>query len=107
MWLRLERRKPPFHPVCCRALITSQGCCSLAPRPCFPGHGGLCPPFPAESLHAVHPRDSLVVSPGKVFATVMEVQDFIVSECGQCLPMWATTSLLEWLWLQPSLCKLG
>lgn len=55
----------------------------------------------------MHPRDFLVVSPGKVFVTVMEVQDFIVSECDRCLPMWATISLSERLRLQPSLCKLG
>lgn len=39
---------------------------------------------------------------GEVFVTVMKVQDFIVSECGQHPPMRATTGLLEWL-QQPAL----
>lgn len=49
----------------------------------------------AESLRAVRPRDSPMVSLGKVFVTVVEVQDFIVSKRGQRPPMWATTGLLE------------
>lgn len=76
---------------------------ALLPWPWWPVH----PSFPAESPHSVHPRDSLVVSPGEVFVLVVEVQGFIVSKCGQCLLVWATTSFLERLWLQPSLCKFG
>lgn len=58
----------------------------------------------AETLRAAHPRDSPMVSPGKVFVTVVEVQDFIVSKRGQCPPMWATTGLLERPQLRPLLC---
>lgn len=36
---------------------------------------------------------ALVLSPGEVFVTVAEVQDFIVFERGQCPPMWATSGL--------------
>lgn len=76
---------------------------ALLPWPWWPVH----PPFLAGSPCFVHPRDSLVVFPGEVFVMGTEVQDFIVSECGQCLPMWASIGLLEYLWLQPSLCKFG
>ena len=50
----------------------------------------------AESLRAARPRHSPMVSPGEVFVTVVEVQDFIVSERGRRPPMWATIGLSEW-----------
>lgn len=48
-----------------------------------------------------------MVSLGEVFVTVVEAQDFIVSERGQRPPMWATAGLPEWLRFQLSLASGG
>lgn len=67
--------------------VWAEGCSLLAapfptaPRPALsPLHGAFIPRAP-------------VLSPGEVLVTVVEVQDFIVSERGQRPPMWATGAL--------------
>lgn len=104
MRLCLGRREPPLPPRVLPSTALSPGVLSSTTQallsPATVAHA-----LPsAESLRAMRPRDLPMVSPGKVFVTVVEVQDFIVSKRGQRPPMWATTGLLERPQLRHSLC---
>jgi len=100
---RLGSGEPPLPPVRCRALlppgVPSPTAWAPLPQPhALPSAG---------SLRAARPGDSPVVSPGEVFVTVTELQDFIVSERGQRPPMWATAGPSEQRRLQSWLCEQG